>query len=465
MQRISAARRKANTQQGLTLIETLIVLVILLVGILSVMRLFPSGFGLVRSAQNSSIADRLAQDRLETVQTTQGRPDGVYVSFHNNLGELTFDPSTPSDTNQYKGPAIAPESGRMNDINRARYISNETFSVPGGSISAAGANASPSAHNPARLLNFAPIYLPTGTNVQSAAIQQYLTVNSVDWDQKAANSAYDPNTSTAPAVVNRPVDLLNSNEAAYLVDYANGRLAVPTQSYDQYFQFVVYVVDSSGAQLVRNAYLFVPKTVTTPSPAGYDGQWFGNPDINHAALYSTAIDTTPLDLAPGSSWVPGTARLYRQLQYITPTFTSQGDPSDVGWGPDPYQYSLVNDNPAPKGGNLPTDFNAGALCFNPLASGRSLAKPVKVRVSYTVYDWHILHEDHDATPSSVIHLALHDLKKAGDIQNDQTVWSGLADANSKQNYSIMLVDPDNGIALPYTAATTNSLTTTRRLET
>jgi len=106
---------------------------------------------------------------------------------------------------------------------------------------------------------------------------------------------------------------------------------------------------------------------------------------------------------------------------------------------------------------LPTDFNAGAICFNPLASGRSTGKAVKVRVSYTTYDWHILHEDHDATPGSVVHLALHDLKKAGDIQNDQSVWSGLADPNSKSNYSILLVDPDNGIALPYTASATNSL--------
>ena len=73
-------RRRHGHQRGTSLIEVLVVLVILVVGIFSIARLFPGGFFAVRSAENNTFADRLAQAQLETLKQNDAfLLDAVYM--------------------------------------------------------------------------------------------------------------------------------------------------------------------------------------------------------------------------------------------------------------------------------------------------------------------------------------------------------------------------------------------------
>lgn len=420
-------------QRGLTLIETLIVIVILLVGILSVMQLFPRGFGLVRSAQNSTIADQMAQQMLQAVQTAQGRPEGVYTSYYSSGGLLQFDPQVqPNDLSNYTGSTAA-VNARMHDVDKSRYISNESFNVPATTIGQPF---------PTHVLNFAPIYLPVGTNVSDAQIFPFLQVVSADWNAIQGNSAFQADGVTP---VQRPQDYLTPGHTDYLIDYTGQQIAVPSATYDQTFQFIVAYKDSTGNVLQYGVTMIVPGTANTTSQ--YDGtKWF-----------APGTYTSPSSGSPSGSWIPGTARLFRQLRYETPTYNSSTGVVQAPFDADPYEYTLVNPNPDQTGSPAaPTDFNAGALAFNSLAAGQVSGQPVKVRVTYTAYDWHIIHEDDDASAGGVIRLTLHDLKKVGDVQADNTVWNGLVPA-AAVNYDVMMVDLDSGQMLPYTHANVSDL--------
>jgi prepilin-type N-terminal cleavage/methylation domain-containing protein len=412
-------------QRGLTLIETLIVIVILLVGILSVMQLFPRGFGLVRSAGNSTIADQMAQQMLQTVQTAQGRPQGVYTSYYDTSGKLLFDPQVqPNDLSNYTGSTAA-VNARMHDVDKTRYISNESFNVPATTIGQPF---------PTHVLNFAPIYLPVGTNVSDAQIFPFLQVVSADWNAVQGNSAFQADGVTP---VQRPQDYLTPGHTDYLIDYTGQQIAVPAATYDQTFQFSVAYKDNTGNVLQYGVTMIVPGTGNTTSQ--YDGtKWF-----------APSFYTSGGAGVPAGTWIPGTARLFRQLRYETPTYNSNGTLNTVPFDTDPYEYTLVNPNPDQAGSPAaPTDFNVGALAFNPHAAGQVNGQPIKVRVTYTAYDWHIIHEDDDASAGGTIRLMLHDLKKVGDVQADNTVWNGLV-PSAAVNYDVMMVDLDSGQVLPY----------------
>ena len=78
-------RQRHGHQRGTSLVEVLIVLVILVVGIFSIARLFPGGFFAVRSAENNTFADRLAQAQLETLKQNDAfLLDAVYM--YSNAG-------------------------------------------------------------------------------------------------------------------------------------------------------------------------------------------------------------------------------------------------------------------------------------------------------------------------------------------------------------------------------------------
>src|SRR5947199_3444996 len=58
-------RETANSRRGISLIEVLVVLVLLLVGILSVIRLFPGGFLANRRSEEQTLASRLAKQEMD----------------------------------------------------------------------------------------------------------------------------------------------------------------------------------------------------------------------------------------------------------------------------------------------------------------------------------------------------------------------------------------------------------------
>ena len=125
---------------------------------------------------------------------------------------------------------------------------------------------------------------------------------------------------------------------------------------------------------------------------------------------------------------------------------------------DPYEYTLVNYalTTAPANTvntvNIPgTVVNLGMVGFNPLAGGQNGIAPITARISYSVHDWHVIHEDHDVPSSgegTSVPLILKHLKKLGDIDKDSVMYTGLFDTidtpSAQNKFDVVVVDRDTG---------------------
>ena len=67
-----------SSRRGTSLIEVLVVMLILLIGIMTVIQMFPTGFGVVKAGESRTIATKLAQQELERWKNmSQNLPDGI----------------------------------------------------------------------------------------------------------------------------------------------------------------------------------------------------------------------------------------------------------------------------------------------------------------------------------------------------------------------------------------------------
>ena len=130
-----------RSQRGASLIEVLVALILLVVGIYSIARLFPGGFFSLRSAQDSDVADRLAQAQLEQLkQDNNFLLDAVYM-YSNEVGFFADNSNVlPNAAGTYTPPGGTVADATLADINKARYISGETFTVPAPNTVASATN-------------------------------------------------------------------------------------------------------------------------------------------------------------------------------------------------------------------------------------------------------------------------------------------------------------------------------------
>ena len=417
-----------TAQRGTSLIEILVVLVILVIGILSIVRLFPAGFIALRNAENNTFADRLAQGALEQLKKSgNGLPDAIYM-YTSDLG---FNPNVaPGDLFSYVPDASgantshdlgvlydpANPNSAYNNINKQRYISNETISVPAPHV------ISGTAYPPLYVLNYGPIYLPKDTSQFST----YLPVNSTPWTPQTGDSRTNP--SDPSRSIDNPTDTLQTGQQKYLVDYNAGAIAVPQATYPQ--TFYVQVTRQNEAPQPP-ALVTVPATVISPA-SGYNGNWFNSTDtVVGASSLPTSTTTNP--------WVSVT--LYRPFHSMGIYAPGSGTTASTTFDSDPYEFAL-------DATNMGTNSNTGVLAFNPLAAGQNGSQPLKARISYITLDWHILHEDQNVSAGSPsIRLTLNHLKKIGDAQFDQTIYNGLiTDATTPAD--IIILNLDTGAVIP-----------------
>jgi type II secretory pathway pseudopilin PulG len=435
---------QANKKKiGLTLIEVLVVLVILVIGILTVVQLFPAGFGVMRGSENASAADRLAQQELEMLKQN-GTPDGIYTSIYDassSVKNYVFDPTKlptnldPAATIAGIAPPGPPNSPAASDLNKFRYISNETFTISATNVLASNISATAVTPTPIHVLNFGPIYLSN-----PATPQLDVQVNSANWKQTTGNSAADTqsyDTSiNAYDPIDRPNEILTPGDASYMIDYNAGMLAVAAEGYDQYFVFTVEAGASGSTPTYQTIHLKVPKL---SGPSGYSGKvWFTPASMQDSANY-------PGETLSGS-WIPGTATMYRPFKYtLRNSFDS-----------DPYEFNLNESTLSGAQGNQTINncFNIGVLAFNPAMVNQQGTQSLVARASYMAYDWHILHEDHDLPVSGqagntgaafTTRLAINDIKKVGDVQTDGTTSTGVVlGAAGTDQYDFLLLNLDTG---------------------
>jgi type II secretory pathway pseudopilin PulG len=434
-------RSRRASQRGLSLVETLIVLVILAFGILSVVQLFPGGFFIIRSAENSASAARLGQNMIEALkQSGAGLPEGVYVGFlysgTSTYGEDYFDPKVaPDDLNPYKPQfSLGPKYPKLyGDCNKARFISNETVAVP-----APRGNGQMSS---IYMLGFGPIVVGDYSNEDT--IRPYLQVIGAPWTAKNGDSS--PSPVRPGKVVDEPTEELRAGHPEFLVDYHAGMIAVPPASY---VQFMDFTVSQGGVSYTLN--LKIPPKGTgaavAPTAAEYDGGWF---QPGSASLMYE--QNSPAVALPATTWDDGTAQVIRPFQYVNTlsgvtTYAQFANPP--AGNPDlqdPYQYTLYE-------ANIPgTVANIGFIGFNMAAARLRNTAPVTARISYSTLDWHIIHEDHDLAShgeATTVALALRHLKRLGDVENDSAMYNGLfaiVDTPLTSNkFDIYFVDRDTG---------------------
>lgn len=101
--------------RGTSIVEVLVVMVVLLVGILTIVRLFPPGFRSVRHAESTTFASRLAQYELERWKNNpENLPDGILPIDINGTILDNLSPIPPIDnTNVSSFRRIIGETARI----------------------------------------------------------------------------------------------------------------------------------------------------------------------------------------------------------------------------------------------------------------------------------------------------------------------------------------------------------------
>ena len=451
-----------RTRRGVSLIEVLVVLVILVVGILTIIRLFPSGFFSIQSTGNAGQADTLGTGALGLAsQNAQSFPEAILAD------NLASDDLLSAAANASAYSNYDPDD--PNNLDNARVVSNETITVP-----------SVSNGSSVYVVSYGPIVMPADPAISAAPFPSYFTVNSTYWMPQFGNSTF-VGTSTIPDTI--PQDTLSPGQERFSVDLANKKIAVPYAAYTptpggalltlgngtttpsaaSYSQKIVVVIACDTGTYTKylnvpaatprdSTNSYAPMYVDAPSHmaylpdanaaggSGYQGGWF-RPETEYG-------DATPgVSPSPAAKWI--SVAIYRPYNGVVSghNLADTTDPSNN----DPYQFKFLAGNFAKA--------NPGSIGFNPKAANGSGAQARKAKISYIVSTWKILREDHDipaltgAGSTFVARTTVPNLKLAGSANPDNTINPGIANSN----YSLVILDLDSGkvIAPGGTADPTN----------
>ena len=458
----SNKRRGQRAQRGVSLIEVLVVLVILVTGILTIIRLFPSGFFSIQSTGNAALADSMGSAAIGAgAQNSSSLPDAILPDdlAADNLANAIMNPAAYSNY----------DPDDPNNLENARVVSNETITVPSVTTSLInGVQVKQSVY----VVKYGPVVMPADPTMTASQLPLYFTVNSPNWTALSGDS-------TQVSVVGSddlPQNTLVPGQEKFLVDLASKKIAVPYASYtpdgttsptsdtppvtvqnaNSYAQKMVAVItcydSAANTYTPYTVYLDVPAGTPrngsnpyapfgldklsyladvpgtgTPGSGNYQGGWF-DPTKNYQD--SPPGQTVPTNLP----WVSVT--LYRP-------YNGLANNANTNFTNDPYEFRLVSPNIVTANS---TGANPGAVGFNPKAAVGSGAQARKAQISYITYAWSILHEDHDipsltGTGSTfAVRTTVPNLLLAGSANPDNSINPGIAGSSD----SIVLLDLDTG---------------------
>jgi prepilin-type N-terminal cleavage/methylation domain-containing protein len=449
--------RPGAARYGFSLVEILVVLVVLLIGILSLVRLFPFGFLSLQRTEELTNAGALAQQQLDTLRDLPARPKAISGGLPDVNGDIQeIDTDRPDDnTELYNAdlttlglPFSLPKnySGYYySDINRIRYIHGETFRIP-----VATANASSSAYGSIYSLQYGPVYNVFHTDANNNQIDS-LHVLGAPLSRSVQSALVDP-INNNPGVPNL------ANETQYAIDYLNHRIAffpklqpagLMATSRLFTFKFAVYTQANANAPVVLTDYTFtiqVPYLPTTTDPV--QPIWQDIFDNNLSQVVGGNGQTPQQILATiVNGIIPGTDTANRQFRLVTstPVVDPIGKVAAPQWSTDPYEYAWYHANDA-----VYPDANPGVLIFNPLGhvsyldashSNDTAAgfytgnQSLVASVDYLTYDNHIIRDDRSmpglsntgvaGTGVYRIKLSLNNILSTGDILKTQNTYAGI----------------------------------------
>jgi prepilin-type N-terminal cleavage/methylation domain-containing protein len=443
----------SHTGNGFSLIEILVVLVLLLIGILATLRLFPGGFLTIVRTGEMTAAQALVDQQSNSYHNLISIPQAYLPGLPNNNGDIFAIPGIqPNDLTDISAVTLAQIYSQYNitplanyspyyfsNINKLRYVIGETLRLPiasAATLSAVGGTIYTLQAGP--VFNIFHQDATTNDNADS------LNVHGQIMTAVAENSAN-------PAVV--------ADGTTYAIDYANNMIAFfprpnnnpaltpPINHGAAYrlfrFTALVYLPDlnNAGSFITQSTNFKITVNDQTPTEttapfAQMAPQWVGLPlmDANGNNISSTA------HVWPGTDQVTRQYRLVTQSTGANPTFSN--DPFEYAWYSNQISTANANmgtlifnprghiTNPAtntdPQPG--PND-NAYLSYVDNLADSANLASNsgLTAYIDYLTFDNHVIRDDRSVPNSSpfVIRLSLPYISTTGDLLADQSNYDGL----------------------------------------
>jgi hypothetical protein len=366
-----ALRRR---RRGTSLVEILVALVVLVIGIFSLVRLFPIGFGTILYGEGVTRGNALARAELERVRAAAGNmADGV----------VPIDPETGRvDVTLQKGieflpypypsvPGVAPDP-RFSDLNRYRRVFGESTKVPAPTSEFPGlpiVNPSTGEREAISLysVQFSPIYSDTRMQVYSGTAMERVVLDRTP----------DAN------------ELRELGEGRYGIDYRNAVLHFAPVPYDRQFRLEYsFTVPQGGNTFYRSSSV---------------------PDA--AIMVPPNMTRVGIQLPQGAQLEVEEEQVYRAFRRL---------PNAVPFSRvDPYEFKVLNTV-------------TGMMGFNPLGAAPGNrhgtgGRPLVAKLDYDVEDWHILREDRVVPQSGPfnVNLTLPFIKKLESIEENQQQYFGL----------------------------------------
>jgi prepilin-type N-terminal cleavage/methylation domain-containing protein len=388
--------------QGFSLIEVLVVIVILTIGIFSVVRLFPGGFFVNKQTEARTLAARLASQELNrftattaglmdavlptVVEANGSSPTGYYIRV--DLDTTPDDLSTPANV----APGVDPYY--VSGINRIRWIRGETVRIPNPSPLGGGLRGS------VYLLSSGPVYDYPGLDANNVPVDS-IVVSGAPMIRRVQNDEDAP--------------YLRSM-AEYAIDYDSGAIAFYPAPYDRMFN-ISYSYYGPTGDIV---------TIAT--------QQIGVAAAPYA-VWQSVYAPGGRDIAPGSDTV---SRQFRRVAF-PPSFSS-----------DPYEYALM-----PKTASIADFASIGVIVFNP--NGADYVErstygyaPLTAKIDYNVLDWHIIREDRPLPGGAPynVRLTLRDIKRVGEYESDQQKYTGIWRDPSAPHVGVLVYNVATGEEVP-----------------
>lgn len=363
---------KMSRQSGISLIEVLVVIVLLLVGIFSVVRLFPPGFLVNRQTESRTLASRLAQQEINRfVNSSANLMDAIvpavpYLAGNSVVWQVDLN-ATPDDLTVVRQPVNGIDPYFFSDVNKIRRILRETVRIPLPAPTVAGLGS-------VYVLSSGPIYTIPFANHYGQVVSSLVVAGSPLFRRVGDSSDPDGPPLFGPA--------------QYGIDYTTGQVAFYPVNYPREFIVSYSYYDTNG-----QVQTILSERITVPAN---DGTW--------------------KPLAANRPVVAESDRVSRAFAE-----KSINDP----WSDDPYEYKLLSPN-------IGSFANVGVLLFNPRGHDHTEQTPggrvpLTAHIDYTVLDWRIIREDRPmpATEPYTVRLSLKGIKALNEFQDDQTRYEGL----------------------------------------
>lgn len=421
MDRTMKQRRRATS-----LVEVLVVLVILLIGVFSVIRVFPLGFTFLRNSESRMRGTRLAHGVMEKAQNEAANlPDAIaYSYFTGNSGSMIRRFVVDEDPDDLTGD---PASPYYSDVNKFRFVVGEPVKI--GLPTPTGATS-----GSIYMAKLGPIYMDAlvgdpnnapATRAQEIYYNLFLAVNSAPLNVSNGNVGVSPSNYRA-RLVGPQNCLIDENEdangGAWILFYPSARARVFKVRY-------TLLQNDQDDDPLDNA-VSVTDEITV---LANEFAWKQIPSV-------------------GSSDV-----ILSGSEVVTREFTRLA--SGAAWDPeDPYQFKLVTRNLDAASGRSSVA-NPGIITFNPVGArfANNGQDPFKAYIDYAVLDWHIIHDDRDVPAVSAgsdgevpLRTTLTRIKSLDYVNPDNTFYEGIfpaGDTDASRNTDILVIRLDTGAIL------------------